>query len=83
MENIELEDYYSLKDFMKYDKESINKHKQKGTFWIKQEQEKRLIELGYIDFDENSNFLYNPKYFATKKGYQEFCRLRRIHQNQG
>lgn len=84
MEEIEKIDFKCLKYYMNFnpnpkditEQERINKPK-----GLTDKQEKRLIDLGYIELNLESNNLKYPNRFITTRGYKEFCRLRYIYIN--
>ena len=80
MEDREKEDYKSLKICFGSDRGWLESWKISEKPLIKEKQEKRLLELGYIDWDKNSKNLYHPSHILTIKGYEKFCELRNIRQ---
>lgn len=78
MEEIHKEDYKALKYFADNTKVDFLKAKQDGNNSINILVKERLSKKGYIDFKDNSQNLYNPKYVITNKGNEYFLQLREI-----
>lgn len=82
MEEIYKEDYKALKECAIYTKIDLLKQKQDGQYSIDKKEEKRLKDLGYIDFNENSTNLYHPEHILTIKGEEQYLKLKEInHKN--
>ncbi len=76
MEKIHKTDYKVLKYFSDNTRIDVLKQKQDKECKIEDKVEKRLIKLGYIDFNSKAKNLYHEEHVITKKGNEHYLKLR-------
>lgn len=77
MEESYEEDYNALKYYVDNKRDFILKDKKNP---VSREVEKRLEDLKYIDYNKESDDLYHPDYIFTKKGNEQYLKLKEIWQ---
>ncbi|MBU0930088.1 MAG: hypothetical protein KJ623_03365 [Nanoarchaeota archaeon] len=78
MEQLEREEYNTLKHFLANSMAKIDAEKEDEKYNIKKPLEDKLISLKLITFDRNSRDLYRNSHYLTNKGYKIFCELRDV-----
>ena len=79
MEKLHKQDYNALKIYTNNTRAELQVQKQNKIYNIEPEEEKRLIELGYIDWNENSKKIYRPEFIVTIIGSETFLKLKSEH----
>ena len=78
MKKVHKEDYKALNECFEFTRERLKVQKQENTYNIKPEEEKRLLDLDYIDWNENSKNLFHKDHIITKSGNEYFLSLKEI-----
>ena len=76
MEKIFKEDYEALKECASHTRAELKVFKEQGDYEITDKEEKRLIELEYIDWKDKSKRLSHKDFILTKQGEEAYRQLR-------